>query len=150
MPLRQTVLLVDDNPDIFSMYQDVLPAMSPFQVFTAADGVEALEALDRCLNSGQGVDCVVVDVKMPHLDGLQLMRALRGDPRSADIPAVILTALAQDKDQFAGLAAGADQYLTKPVSVPDLITVISAAIALSAEQRTTRLRDLAETSSCDG
>jgi CheY-like chemotaxis protein len=81
---------------------------------------------------------------MPGLDGYQLVRALRGDPETADIPLVILTAVAQDKGQLSGLAAGADQYLTKPVSPQSLIAAIQQAMTLGQQERMRRLRVLAE------
>lgn len=142
---QRAILLVDDNPDIFTMYREVLPLMSDFLILTAEHGVAALEQIELRKNANMSpVSCIVIDVMMPELDGLQLVRALRGDPDTAEIPLVILTALAQDHQRFAGLASGADQYLTKPISVPDLIAAISTAITLSPLERLRRWRDFAE------
>lgn len=141
----QAVLLVDDNPDIFAMYRDVLPAMSNFIILTAENGVDALEQIEAHQKNGESLlSCIVIDVMMPQLDGIQLVRALRGDPTTADIPLVILTALAQDRQRFAGLASGADQYLTKPVSVPLLLATIERAIALKPDERLRQWQALAE------
>lgn len=140
-----TILLVDDNPDIFMMYRDVLPQMSPYTILTAEDGVKALEVIEAQQTDGHALpSCIVIDVMMPHLDGLQLVRALRGDPATEPIPLVILTALAQDKDHYIGLASGADQYLVKPVSVPDLLTAIAQAISQSAVTRAQRMQTMAD------
>jgi CheY-like chemotaxis protein len=140
----RAVLLVDDNPAVFAMYRDVLPAMSQFIILTAENGAVALNLIEARRSAGRPpLSCIVIDVLMPELDGLQLARALRGDAATAGIPLVILTALAQEKNQFMGLASGADQYLTKPVSVPDLLAAINTAIALSPQDRVERYRTLA-------
>jgi CheY-like chemotaxis protein len=86
----------------------------------------------------------VIDVMMPGIDGFQLAHALRGDPETAEIPLVILTALAQEENRLAGLLSGADRYLVKPVRIPDLIEAIQAAIATSRAERERTLRALAE------
>jgi two-component system cell cycle response regulator len=86
----------------------------------------------------------VIDVKMPEVDGIQLVRALRGDPETAPIPIVILSALVQEADQALGLYAGADQYLTKPAKPQAVVEAIQRAIALNAEERAQRMRALAE------
>ncbi len=139
------ILLVDDNPAIFTMYREVLPALSGFTILTALNGVAALELLEQLKHAGQSLPaCIVIDVMMPELNGIQLVRALRGDPETADIPLIILTALAQDKDTFLGLASGADQYLTKPVSVDTLLNAVRTAMTLSSETRAQRLQQLAE------
>src|SRR5262249_44859074 len=108
-----------------------------FSVVTAADGAEGLRHFyeDRR-------DCVVIDIRMPQLNGYQLVRALRGDPDTAGTPLIILTAMAQDIDRQGGLAAGADHYLVKPVKPLDLVAAIHHAITLSEADRRQRLRAL--------
>lgn len=137
------VLIVDDNPELLRMYQITMPLMSDdtLAITVAPDGVAALEAFFHLTPRPA---CVVIDVKMPALDGYQLVRALRGDPESADTPLVILSALAQDYQRFTGLASGADQYLLKPVEPTELVEAILRAIALSSEERERRFQHLAE------
>ena len=137
------VLIVDDNPDLLKMYQMTLPLLSndAFAITVAPDGVAALEMF---FAASPRPACVVIDVKMPGMDGYQLVRALRGDPETADTPLVILTAMAQDYQQFDGLAAGVDQYILKPVEPSELIEAIQRAITLSTEEREQRFRKLAE------
>ena len=136
---RHTILLVDDNPDLLKALTISLEELGNFKVVGAIDGVEGLEQFYAVRPQ-----CMVIDIKMPGLDGYQLVRALRGDPETWDTPLVVLTALAQDRDRFAGLAAGADAYLVKPVKPQDLAAAIHQAIAVSAQDRLRRLRDMVD------
>ena len=136
---RYTVLLVDDNTDLLRALTVTLEVMGNFTVIGATDGVQGLERFFEARP-----DCVVIDIKMPGLDGYQLVKALRGDPESGATPLIVLTALAQDEDRFAGLAVGADAYLVKPVKPQDLAAAIHQAVATNAAERTRRLRELAE------
>ena len=140
-PDALTVLLVDDNPDLLDMLTLALRAMGGFTIVRATDGVSGLEQAVTVRP-----DCAVIDVLMPGLNGVQLVRALRGDPATAEIPLIILTAMAQEKDLFAGLAAGADQYLTKPATPQAIIAAVHQAVALTREERRRRLQQLADTS----
>lgn len=134
-----TVLIVEDNADLLDLLLVALPRLGPFNVHGVADGVSGLEQFYELRPQ-----CVVIDVKMPGLDGYQLVRVLRGDPETASTPLIILTALAQQKDQFAGLAAGADLYLIKPVTPQVLVAAIRQVIALSETDRLRRLEALLE------
>lgn len=136
---RLTVLLIDDNPDLLRALSLSLGALGNFHVVTAVNGGDGLERFFETQP-----DCVVIDVKMPELDGFQLVQALRGDPASEATPLIILTALAQDRDKFAGLAVGADAYLVKPIKPQDLAAEIRKVIATSAAERASRLQRLAE------
>jgi CheY-like chemotaxis protein len=133
------VLIVDDNPNLLSIITDSLLELGDFQVVTAADGAEGLAAY-----YAEHPDCMVIDVKMPGLDGYQLVRAIRGDPETADTPLVILTALVQESNRFSGMAAGVDCYLTKPVKPQVLVAAIQQAIARSEAERRQQLRVLVE------
>jgi CheY-like chemotaxis protein len=133
------VLIVDDNPNLLSIITDSLLELGDFQVVTTADGAEGLAA---CY--AEHPDCMVIDVKMPGLDGYQLVRAIRGDPETAGTPLVILTAMIQDGNRFAGMAAGVDCYLTKPMKPQDLVAAIQQAIARSESERRQQLRELVE------
>jgi CheY-like chemotaxis protein len=139
--MSYTILLVDDNEDLLDVLTRSLTKLGGYNTICAADGLAGLE---QALTLKP--DCIIIDVMMPKLNGYQLIRALRGDPDTATIPLVILTALTQDKDRFAGLAAGADSYLVKPVSTPDLVSAIQHAITTSEADRAQALRKLAEES----
>jgi len=134
-----TVLVVDDNPELLNLIAESLAMLGDYTVVTAVNGIDGLE---KCFAIRP--HCMVIDVKMPGLDGYQLVRAVRVDPTTADIPLVILTAMAQDKDRFAGLAAGVDYYLLKPIKPLDLVAVIHRAVVTDADMRIQTLRRLAE------
>jgi DNA-binding response OmpR family regulator len=134
-----TVLIVEDNPDLLDLLLLSLPRLGPFKVYGVADGIAGLEQFYELRPQ-----CVVIDIKMPGLDGYQLVRALRGDPDTAGTPLIILTALAQQKDHFAGLAAGADLYLIKPVTPQALVEAIHQVIRVSEADRLQRLEALLE------
>jgi two-component system alkaline phosphatase synthesis response regulator PhoP len=134
------VLLVDDNTALLQTLQVALEALGPFAVTSATNGADGLERYFEVRP-----DCIVIDVKMPELDGYQLVRALRGDPDSAGTPLVMLTALGREKDELAGMLSGADIYLIKPVPPQELVAAIRRAVALSdADLRQRQLRLLDE------
>lgn len=133
----RVVLVVDDNADLRALVAESLRKLARFTVVTAADGVEGLERYFEIRP-----DCVVIDVKMPGLDGYQLIRALRGDPASSATPLVILSAMVQDRDRLAGLLSGVDEYLVKPVSPLDLVRTIGRVLGRGEDERLQRLRAL--------
>lgn len=134
-----TVLIVDDDPDLLQLLSDGLEMLGNFRVVQAVDGIQGLEQYFEV-----HPDCVIIDVVMPGLDGYQLVKALRGDPASAETPLIMLTALAQDKDEFVGLAAGADQYLVKPVKLRHLVEAVQRAVEITSAERQQQLLALAE------
>ena len=140
--ILRTVLIVDDSQALLGAFVLGLPLVGPFEVMTASNGAEGLELYFA--NPVRPPDCVVIDIKMPGLDGYQLVRGLRGDPQSKDTPLIILTALAQDQDRLAGLLSGADRFLVKPVLPSELAAVIQEVCLISDEERVRGLRKLVE------
>ena len=130
----KTVLIVDDDLELLQLLTDCLELLGNFRVVQAVDGMQGLEQYFKTRP-----DCVIIDVKMPGLDGYQLVRALRGDPASAQTPLIMLTALAQEQQQFAGLALGADQYLIKPVAARELVGAVKRALLVREEDRHARM-----------
>jgi CheY-like chemotaxis protein len=127
------VLVVDDDPALLIALTDGLELMGGYEVVAARDGATGLERFFAL-----APDCVVVDVRMPGLSGYQFVRALRGDPATAQTPIIVLSALVQDHEQLAGLLTGADAYLTKPVKIVDLVRTIDGAVQMTADARRRR------------
>jgi serine phosphatase RsbU (regulator of sigma subunit)/anti-sigma regulatory factor (Ser/Thr protein kinase) len=120
--------VVDDNGDLREYVARLLAQR--YSVRTARDGAEALDLLRE-----RPADLVVTDVMMPRMDGFELLAALRGDARTRRLPVIILSARAGGEAAVEGLEAGADDYLTKPFSAPELLARVRANLEV------TRLRD---------
>jgi DNA-binding response OmpR family regulator len=133
------ILLIDDDVDLLQTLTDALDLYG-FQTLTASSGAEGLAQV-----VAQEPACVVVDIRMPEINGYQFVRGIRGDPATATIPIVILSALAQEHEQLAGMLTGADAYLLKPVAIAGLVKVITEAISSSAEARAQRRHQLLDT-----
>lgn len=105
------VLVADDEPHIGRIIKMKLE-QGQFRVTLAYDGREALEVLERESDIG----LVLLDLMMPHLTGLDVLAAMRGDPRWEKLPCIILTAAGQEQQHQRALELGASEFLTKPFS----------------------------------
>ncbi|MEV7003758.1 SpoIIE family protein phosphatase [Streptomyces sp. NPDC093982] len=121
---RARLLVVDDNADMRAYLTQLLEP--DYDVLLAADGRAALE-----LALAQPVELVLSDVMMPRMDGFELVRALRADPRTARLPIVLLTARAGEEESVRGRQAGADDYLAKPFSARQLLARVRTGLELS-------------------
>jgi putative two-component system response regulator len=120
------VLVVDDLPDNLEMLRELLEPEG-YCVETAADGQEAI---DKALAAPP--DLVLMDVSMPRVDGLEACRRLKTDPRTRLVPVVLVTALGHRENRLRGIAAGADDFLTKPVDIEQLLARARSALHLKA------------------
>jgi len=116
------ILTVDDETNIRRLLQVNLQRAG-YRVTMACDGVEALESI-----SLERPDLVVLDVMMPRMDGFEVLRRLRMDAATADLPVIMLTAKAQDADVFRGWQSGADCYLTKPFNPTELLVFVKRVL----------------------
>ncbi len=114
------ILVVDDEKSINSYLQKKLTKLG-YTVFIAEDGEEALKQAFTHLP-----DIILLDVNLPKLSGIEVLKSLRADERTKSIPILILSARAQGKDIKAGLKAGANRYLCKPISFANILGEIRA------------------------
>jgi two-component system response regulator RegX3 len=117
--MSEKILVVDDEPAIVDAVTYALRA-SGFEVDSFGDGESALEAA-----RSNGYDVLVLDVRLPGLSGLEICRRLRSE---SDVPILILTAMDAEVDRVLGLEAGADDYVTKPFSVAELVSRVRAIL----------------------
>src|ERR1035437_9995347 len=108
MPSR--ILVVEDDPDIAQLVARYLEKAG-FTTDVIASGRDALGAF-----AARPPDLLILDLMLPHVDGLEICRFVRGHEKTAAIPIIMLTARAEESDRIAGLEIGADDYLTKPFS----------------------------------
>jgi len=134
------VLVIDDNPTIVELIKYAVNLQGTYQVVVAYDGVQGLERVYV-----EHPDCVIIDVKMPRMDGYQLVRCLRGDPRTADTPLIILSAMTREEDQLTGTLSGVDEYLTKPFKPSALNAAIDRVLQLTPADRQRRMDFLVQT-----
>jgi len=117
---NETILIVDDNPTNLKLARVVLEN-ADYDVHTAVSAADTLQRLDTLLPR-----LILMDIQLPDMDGLELTRRLKGDPRYAAIPIVALTAYAMKGDEAKARAAGCDGYITKPIDVDKLVTSVAA------------------------
>ena len=118
--MSRSVLIVDDEQHIRLLIEQTLEELldEGVELYTASDGDEALAAIEA-----QSPDLVFLDVMMPRRNGLEVARAVRDELGRADTHIVLLTAKGQAVDREAGLAAGANRYLTKPFDPDELLAI---------------------------
>ena len=137
--MKPCILLIEDDRDMRELVAGNLEH-SGFDVQKADDGIKG-----QALALQYIPDLIVLDLMLPRVDGLTLCQRLRRDDRTAQIPILMLTALAGTKDKVTGFNSGADDYLTKPFSFTELLVRVQALIrrnSLNAEPTTLQYADL--------
>lgn len=122
MPQDKHILVVDDEPGIQDFIRRNLELRS-FKVSLASNGLEALAQFEQA-----NVALVILDIMMPNMDGLEVCRRIR---QSSTVPIIVLTALGEEADKIAALDQGADDYLTKPFGVGELLARVRAVLRRS-------------------
>ncbi|MDP3044022.1 MAG: response regulator transcription factor [Eubacteriales bacterium] len=122
----EKILIVDDEKHIIELLKFGLEREG-YQVLVAHDGYQALELINR-----ESPALVVLDVMLPEMDGFAVCRAIRGDTRTREIPVIMLSARGQELDKVLGLELGADDYVTKPFSVRELMARVKARLRRSS------------------
>ncbi|KRL42401.1 MAG: response regulator transcription factor [Liquorilactobacillus nagelii] len=119
--MNKTVLLVEDEPGLVASLKKELQ-FENYQVLTATDGLAALTAFNK---NRHLIDLIILDWMLPKLDGLGVLRRIR---RDYDVPIIMLTARDYTGDKVAGLTGGADDYVTKPFDIEELLARITAVL----------------------
>jgi DNA-binding response OmpR family regulator len=124
-----TILVVDDDVDIVRFIEMNL-RLEGYRVLVATEGASALEmmAIDQ-------PDLVLLDVMMPGVDGIEVMRQLRSDSRTSTLPVIMLTAKTMTADRVLGLAAGANDYIIKPFDTLELVARVRSTLRRTSEAR---------------
>jgi len=113
------ILVVEDSPTVLYTVSRMLTE-GGYQVMTAKDGEEAMS-----LAISERPSLVLLDVILPKLNGYQVCRRMKSTPTTAQIPVIMITSKTKENDRFWGLEQGADDYVTKPFSVDQLLDVVS-------------------------
>jgi DNA-binding response OmpR family regulator len=119
---KKIILAVDDEPNILMSIEFILD-MEGYEVHTARDGDDALEAAERVRP-----DLILLDINMPRKDGYEVCRILRTREHMAGTKVIMLTAKGQTLERKKGLEVGADEYVTKPFSADELLSAIRTCL----------------------
>lgn len=132
------ILIVEDEPAIAELLAINLKH-NGFTPVWSGDGVAAQRELDAALP-----DAILLDWMLPGQSGLSLARKWRADPRIKDVPIILLTAKGDETDKIAGLDSGADDYITKPFSIKELLARLRAVLRRRAPEVNTRTLTVGE------
>ena len=136
------VLVIDDEPDVLLLCRVNLQHAG-HEVFEAEDGEHGIA--DAVTHRP---DAIVLDLMLPNQDGYQVLRELRADERTRDVPVLVLTAKVQMEDHRRSLELGADAFLTKPFSPEVLCDAVKEVLALGEEERNARREAELESLGC--
>ena len=119
---KSTILVVDDNPQNVELMQAYLESLN-CTTEVAVDGVEALAKVPRIRP-----DLIILDIMMPKMSGFEVCRRLKADPKFADIPILMVTALNEMGDIERGVESGTDDFLSKPINKLELLTRVKSLL----------------------
>lgn len=127
-PIKQTIFVIDDTPTNIKLVETILA--KDYLVKSASNGKQALEMIVEKLP-----DLILLDIMMPEMDGYELCRILKSSNRTRDIPIIFLTAITDPVKEAEGLALGAVDYITKPISLPVLKARVKTQLELMSARR---------------
>jgi two-component system phosphate regulon response regulator PhoB len=128
--MNAQILVVDDEPDISALVAFHL-ARASYLVRTASDGMEALRAVEV-----QPPDLILLDLMLPGVPGLDVLKELKRRPETSSVPVILLTARREETDRIQGLELGADDYVSKPFSPQELVLRVRAVLRRSTSAST--------------
>lgn len=129
--MSEKILIVDDDPELLRLIAFPLHRAG-YETLGATDGAQALEKVRN-----EKPDLMILDIMLPGLDGIEVCKRLRSQPETDTLPIIMLSALTSVDDKIKGLEAGADEYLTKPISPKEVVARVRALL-----ERTSRLRQV--------
>ncbi len=119
------VLLVDDNPKYLN---DALPYYG-YDVHAVTDGVQALKVLEN-----NAFDIILLDIMMPNMNGWDTLKEIRKNPKTKNVPVIMITAVNEEQKMVAGLRGGADDYIIKPFVLPNILARMEAVLRRAKRQ----------------
>ena len=123
------ILLVEDDLEISKLLSDFLQE-NGYEVFCQYDGLHVLDCLRE-----NNIDLILLDIMLPGEDGLEILKKLKNSSKTKDIPVIMVTAKGSEYDKVVGLDSGADDYVTKPFGMMELISRIKAVLRRSGKQQ---------------
>ncbi|MFA5775512.1 MAG: response regulator [Ilumatobacteraceae bacterium] len=120
---KAKIVVADDDLDLCELLEMKLRS-SEYEVYTATDGAQALEMVRTVRPS-----IVILDIMMPLMSGMEVLRHLKADIETADIPVILMTAKRQESDVSSGFALGVVDYIVKPFNLRDLVVQVKGVIA---------------------
>jgi two-component system alkaline phosphatase synthesis response regulator PhoP len=128
--MGKVILAIDDEEHILELLSYNLES-NGFRVLTADSGEDGMEMLKK-----EPVDLVLLDIMLPGIDGMEMLKRIRKNPDTADLPVIMLTAKSEEINKVLGLEVGADDYISKPFGIYELVARVKAVLRRSERNRT--------------
>jgi two-component system chemotaxis response regulator CheY len=123
---KHRVLIVEDSPTMRQLLVFALRRLKGIEIVEAQDGMDGLRRV-----SSDHFDIALIDINMPVMDGLKLIRLMRGEEALKEIPIVVITTEGANEDRDRAIALGANEYLTKPIQANRVLSVVKSLLKLS-------------------
>lgn len=127
--MGKVILAIDDEEHILELLSYNLES-NGFQVLTADSGESGMEILEKNI-----VDLVLLDIMLPGMDGMEILKRIRNNPQTAELPVIMLTAKSEEINKVLGLEVGADDYISKPFGIYELVARVKAVLRRSERNK---------------